>query len=418
MRIGIFTDDFYPESGGVRRSIQLQVQELATHGHQVTLFAPRAQLTPPHECAWQGLPSWRLPGTPSYLSGLHIENRLARQIAGSYPDLQVVHSQNERGSIFLAAKVARLLGVPHVHTFHSNYVGTHRSSPAVAALNSFTYLDWSGHWLRAMAGPLGRIELPPCNLPVVPGESALARRDWRALARLASVPDRFTSPAGYVIDGIVAASGGTLAGRGEAVPSGVSEAFGRARRARPRGPVTRFLAVGRLGAEKRVDALLEAIDLLGRDDAELHIIGAGGAERALRRQAGRIRHGRVRFLGHFTDVEHLAQELADADVLVLASYRFDTQALVLAEAAATGTPILFCDDRLSVGTSEENALLTGPSAAELAVGMRTLIEDQPRLLAMSAASARLGRDLGSATMREHYLSVYRDSIATWSDSAT
>ena len=95
----------------------------------------------------------------------------------------------------------------------------------------------------------------------------------------------------------------------------------------------------------------------------------------------------------------------------LASYRFDTQGMVLAEAAATGTPILYCDDRLTVGTSPENALLTGPSAADLAAGMRALMDDQPRLNAMSAASAVLGRRLGSATIRENYLSIYRDAVS-------
>ena len=52
--IGIFTDDFYPESGGVSRSIQLQVQYLSRAGHRVTLFAPRIKFTPPQEADWVG----------------------------------------------------------------------------------------------------------------------------------------------------------------------------------------------------------------------------------------------------------------------------------------------------------------------------------------------------------------------------
>jgi 1,2-diacylglycerol 3-alpha-glucosyltransferase len=410
LRIGIFTDDFFPESGGVSRSIQLQLEQLAAAGHQATLFAPAIHFTPPQGCAWERMPYWRIPGTPSFLCGLQTGTALARRIAADHPDLQVAHSQNERGAPFLAAKVARELGIPQVHTFHSNYVGTHRTAPAVAALNSLTYLDWSGHWLRRTTGSEHCVELGPATTHLDPDEPRLAARDWRSLARLASAVARFTSPAGFLVDEIVAASGGVLRDRGHVVASGVSDAFGRAARKRPRGQITRFVSAGRLGAEKRVDVLLDAFDALGRDDAELHIIGTGGTERALRQRAARIVHGTVRFLGHFTDAELLAQELADADVFVLASYRFDTQGMVLAEAAATGTPILYCDDRLKVGTSAQNALLTGPSAAELAAGMAELMDDPSRLDAMSAASTELGRGLNAAGMLKGYLAAYSAAI--------
>lgn len=406
--IGIFTDDFYPESGGVSRSIQLQVQQLSAAGHRVTLFAPKVHLTPPQECAWEGLPYWRVPGTPSYLCSLQLGRRLARRIAADRP-LDVVHSQNERGSIFLAAQVARAAGVPHVHTFHSNYIGTHRTTPLISGLNSITYLDWSGRWLRRLAGGSGTVGFP--TDPDAAADSVFARRDWRSLSRIASAVDAFTSPANFVIESVVDASGGTLAGRGHVVPSGVAESFLRAERKRPRGAVTRFLSCGRLGPEKRVDVILDAFGKLGRDDVELHIVGTGAAEGALRQQAARIPHGKVRFLGHFDDGDLLAQELADADVFVLASYRFDTQGMVLAEAAATGTPILYCDDRLTVGVGPLNSVLTGPEPAELATGMRALMDDPVRLETMSAASRDVGRGLTTAAMRDNYLAIYRQAIA-------
>ena len=409
LEIGLFTDDFYPESGGVSRSIQLQLQQLSAAGHRVTLFAPGIHLTPPPEGTWEGLPTWRMPGSPSYLCSLQIGGRLARRIAADHP-LDVVHSQNERGSIFLAAQVAKALDVPHVHTFHSNYVGTHRTTPLASGLNSLTYLDWSGRWLRRVAGATGGEALLPSD-PDAAVDSVFARRDWRSLSRLASAVDAFTSPAGYVVNSIVDASAGTLAGRGHVVPSGVADAFVRAQRKRPRGPVTRFLSCGRLGPEKRVDAILDAFGRLGREDAELHIVGTGSHEGALRQQASRIRHGQVRFLGHFDDADLIAQEIADADVFVLASYRFDTQGMVLAEAAATGTPILYCDDRLSVGVGPQNSLLTGHEPAELATGMRELLDAPERLETMSAASRELGRRLTAAAMRDNYLAVYSRAIA-------
>jgi glycosyltransferase involved in cell wall biosynthesis len=408
LEIGIFTDDFYPESGGVSRSIQLQVEQLSRAGHRVTLFAPRVKFTPPAGSAWEGLPYWRMPGTPSFLCSLQVRPGLAARIAADH-HLDVVHSQNERGSIFLAALVARELDVAHVHTFHSNYAGTHLTTPLASGLNSITYLDWSGRWLRRVAG---RPAIAPLTAATPePGAPRLAGRDWRSVARLASAVDAFTSPARFVVDTVVDASGGELAGRGHVIPSGVADAFTRAERARPRGAGVRFLSCGRLGPEKRVDAILAAFDRLGRDDIELHIVGTGSAERSLRQQAARIRHGTVRFLGHFDDADAIAQEIADADVFVLASHRFDTQGMVLAEAAATGTPILYCDDRLSVGVSPANALLTGPEPEALAAGMAALVDAPDRLPAMSAASRELGRRLTAEAMQEAYVSVYRQAVA-------
>ena len=81
LRVGIFTDDFYPESGGVARSIQLQAEQLSEAGHRVTLFAPRIKLSPPPHADWEGLPYWRVPGTPSYLCSLQASPRLAKRIA-------------------------------------------------------------------------------------------------------------------------------------------------------------------------------------------------------------------------------------------------------------------------------------------------------------------------------------------------
>ena len=109
------------------------------------------------------------------------------------------------------------------------------------------------------------------------------------------------------------------------------------------------------------------------------------------------------------DVSDIAQQVADADVFVLASYHFDTQGMVLAEAAAAGTPILYCDERLSVGVGPDNALLTGPSVAELATGMASLMNDPERRASMARASRELGAVLSGTAMAEAYAAVYRQA---------
>ncbi len=408
LRIGILSDDCYPHSGGVSRSIEQQINHLVSLGHQVRLFAPQWDFVPPENGEWEGLPQWRLPGTPSYLCSLAVTRRTIAQVADA--GLDVIHSQNERGSLYLGALAARRAGVPHVHTFHSNYVGTHLTNPASAGLNSLTYLPLAGGLLRLAAGDR---TVPPVRRPASPEaaeDSLHARRDWRSLARLAARTDAFTSPSGYMVSCIVDAAP-ELAGRGHVVPSGVDTAFTQARRQRDDDGVVRFVTCSRLGPEKRVDAVVRAFAMLGHDDAELLVIGSGPEERALRRLAASVRHGRVRFLGRLDDTAQVAQHLADADVFVLASYHFDTQGMVLGEAAAAGAPILYCDERLHVGVGPDNALLVGPQEAALAVGMAELAQDGERRRQMSEASRRLAPTLSGDAMAQAYVDVYRAAIA-------
>ena len=408
LRIGILSDDCYPHSGGVSRSIEQQINHLVALGHQVRLFAPQWDFVPPENCEWEALPQWRVPGTPSYLCSLAVTRRTIGQVADA--GLDVIHSQNERGSLYLGALAARRAGVPHVHTFHSNYVGTHLTNPTSAGLNSLTYLPLSGGLLRLAAGDR---KVPPLRLPASPEaaeDSVHARRDWRSLARLAVRTDAFTSPARYMVSCIVDAAP-ELAGRGHVVPSGVDAAFAQARRQRGDDGVVRFVTCSRLGPEKRVDAVVRAFALLGHDDAELLVIGSGPEERTLRRLAASVRHGRVRFLGRLDDTAEVAQHLADADVFVLASYHFDTQGMVLGEAAAAGAPILYCDERLHVGVGPDNALLVGPQEADLAVGMAELAQDADRRRRMSEASRRLAPGLSGDAMAQAYVDVYRAAIA-------
>ena len=61
-------------------------------------------------------------------------------------------------------------------------------------------------------------------------------------------------------------------------------------------------------------------------------------------------------------------------MIILASYLFDNQPIVITEALAAGLPILYCDDRLDVGLNKDNSLLVGPTVDDLAKGMIKLAE--------------------------------------------
>ncbi|MDR1710551.1 MAG: glycosyltransferase family 4 protein [Propionibacteriaceae bacterium] len=405
LRIGLFTDDFFPESGGIGRSLQAQLAELTKAGHDVTLFAPRAHFHAPEIGKYMKLNNVRIPGTPSYLNILWPSLGRVRKLAKEYP-LDIVHTQNERGSAYVGRALAHLMDVPHVHTFHTNFPGMHESRPFAAFLVSALYLNGLAPLLlkQVFPGDLG-VKLRRSSLP-----PSIGSRDFRALARFAAQTSAFTSPAAFIAESIVKASGGVLADRAHVVPNGYYDSFHQAVRKRPRNGVVRFLSSGRLDPEKRVDAVIEAYEHLADENTELVIVGDGQQFSTLKRRAAEITTGRILFTGHIGDLGKLSQEMADADVFILASYHYDVQPMVLLEAAAAGVPILYCDERLTTGVTPQNALMTDPSIESLAAGMAVLAADAVRREEMGAAGRELAQSLTAAKMAELYVSVYRDAI--------
>lgn len=414
LRVGIFMDDFFPKSGGVARSIELQINELVRTGHHVTLFAPSPYFVAPDNCASEALSVWHIPGTESFLSSLRFDKKIAERIAKAY-QFDIVHSQNERGAMFLATQIAQLQNIPHVHTFHSNYAGTHRTSPVLSLLNSLTYLQIAPLIMKQLRPERSGAKLYFPRKLSAPERVSLAKADWKNVARLAQYVDAFTSPADFVIDALVDSSRGAFASKAYVVPNGVSPIFAKAERIRPDEHVMRFFSCGRLDPEKRVDVIIKAFKKLPHKNTELYIVGRGSAKKDIKRLArNEIESGKIKFLGHYDDIERIANEFANADVFVFASYRFDTQGMVLAEAAASGTPILYCDDRLNVGVSPANALLVKPSVSAIEDGMRYFLENRDRHAAMVIASKEIGKKVSAEIMEQRFISVYRRAIASFS----
>lgn len=146
-----------------------------------------------------------------------------------------------------------------------------------------------------------------------------------------------------------------------------------AARAAPRGPGQRFLAIGRLAAQKNFGLLIDAFARMAGPDDRLAIIGEGGARRALEAQVARLGLvGKVRMPGH---VSPLDAELAAADALVLSS-DYEGVPAVVAEALAAGLPVVTTrcsvsmDDML--GGGRFGLLVPVGDAAALAQAMRDI----------------------------------------------
>ena len=404
MHVALLIDDFFPSSGGIGRSVETQIQELTDLGHRVSLIAPDRHLEKPRSCRVIECPTIYVEGLPAHLSILHNSERRARLIT-KCARFDVVHTQTERGALILGARIARLQGIPHLHTFHANVAGTHQTVKA-AIFGTWLYQFLINPLLTRAAGRASsRSRLVPRSQE--PGGLA-ARMDWASFADIAGKVDAWTVPSPFMKDLVETAA--THRVPGYVVPTGVGrgmlDAISQVRRERSDEAV-RFTTVGRLAKEKRLDVLVRAFRRAGIPGSELVIVGDGDQRPLLRMLAAGARN--IDFRGHLRSLDAIAYELVNSDVFVLTSHRFDSQALVLSEAVAAGLPILYCDDRLTVATSPESALLTEPDISSLAAGMRKLA-DPGRRAAMRSASRGLLEELTPRHTAKAYVSIYEELI--------
>jgi glycosyltransferase involved in cell wall biosynthesis len=113
----------------------------------------------------------------------------------------------------------------------------------------------------------------------------------------------------------------------------------------PQKPV-HFVWAGRMQPEKRILQTIEAF-AKAKTNATLDIYGFGPLERAAKNLVrARLLSKRVKFHGKLPHKDIL-QVFADADAVMQTSIGFETQGLTVYEAAATGTPTILCDSKIS-----------------------------------------------------------------------
>jgi glycosyltransferase involved in cell wall biosynthesis len=179
-------------------------------------------------------------------------------------------------------------------------------------------------------------------------------------------------------------------GRISVVPNGVAPEFFLAPRpAAGPGPL-RLLYVGRLGAQKNVGRLLEALGLCA-EPVRLHVVGEGEQREQLEAQAARLglTDGRVGFRGRREGAE-LVEEYANAQAFVLPSDR-EGMALAAMEAMAAGLPVLATAVPGNTELIDGVGLLVEPNPQALAAGIDALADAALRTELAARSAARAAR---------------------------
>ena len=120
MRIGLFTDTYFPQVSGVATSIRTLKTELEKLGHTVFIFTTTDKDVNRYE-DWQII---RIPSVPFFaFKDRRIADRgfsTALEIARQY-QLDIIHTQTEFSLGLLGVWIAKELRIPVVHTYHTQY---------------------------------------------------------------------------------------------------------------------------------------------------------------------------------------------------------------------------------------------------------------------------------------------------------
>jgi 1,2-diacylglycerol 3-alpha-glucosyltransferase len=297
MRIGFFTDTFYPSVNGVAKSIESFGQELHKRGHELHVFCPRTD-----KKWYKGM---RVHSRPSVRFLPYPEFSLAAPF-GRVPKLDIAHTHGPFSAGLSGLWTARRQGIPAVSTFHTplqHYVG---------------YIS------KRHEGTLAKIA------------EAYAINHYRRY-------DALITPSLAIKKMIKSAGVETFI-----VPTGIDTKFyrpGNKQTARRRLGIDAervFLCLGRLSPEKNIDKIIKAAkNFIGPEDVLL-IVGKGPDSERLKDAAVMSGAGeRIQFRGFVPDGD-VPLYYSASDAFIMASTA-ETQGIVMLEAMSCGCPVIGAD---------------------------------------------------------------------------
>lgn len=404
MRIGIVTDNYFPSVGGTEIAIRNYSTRLEELGHKVFIFCPSYGRNNPEEPIANvvRLPSVRhiYPDHPIMFVYPGIVKEFKKY------NLDIIHSQTPISSVYVSEYVSKKLDIPHIFTMHTLIPEQVRRRGGglfkMALIYHFQSLIISS--LKSPGDYLLQDERQTLALKV--------RFAWKYMLRLVNIPDRVIFPAKHVRELFYARGFNKQA---YLLPT-FSNMFTSVNNTtyKRHNKELRIVYVGRLDIEKRVQALVDAVNLLPEYlDWKLILIGEGNEQKRLQKLVHKYRlEESIIFKGRCTQRE-IAEDLKKANVFVLPSYRFETQGIVLLEAAEAYVPIVYCDDNLTVGVENKNSILTKPYAMSLSQGIQKLLENEDLRNELAQGSKQVAQKYRPKKLTKKLENIYEETIAEY-----
>lgn len=361
--IALFTDVFIPGQGGTETSINQQRKSLEALGHTVTIITPKyTELA--KESWYIGLPfvysffdgQWHHSFTP----GPHFsETKLIQTLKER--GVTHIHIQTEFSVGALGRRVAKKMNLPYVYTSHTllwiQAALMPRSQQLLAYYGARLFLEPSVGSLK----PLTK-------------EAAETRLSW-LMRRLiyTYTHDAHTTvfPSQHFRKTVLSWSDTITPESCVAIANPKTATT----QPQPLPDVPTFVFVGRLSREKRVDVFLEACRTAAKQTKtpfKVHIVGRGFFQDMVQKQANT--YDWLTYTSHIPN-EAIHTVYDTSSVVVLPSYHFDNQPMVIAEAIVHGRGVVTCDPKLKEYLDYGAGICTDtPDAVSIAATLTRLAE--------------------------------------------
>ena len=311
MRIGLFTDTYFPQVSGVATSIRTLKTQLEKMGHTVFIFTTTDRDVDRYE-DWQIV---RIPSVPFFaFKDRRVAYRgfsKALEIAKQYK-LDIIHTQTEFSLGLLGIAIARELRIPVVHTYHTQYEDYVRYSAKGMVIRP-SMVKYS---VRGFMSDLDGV--------ICPSEIV-----YDLLLKYKVAAEKRVIPTGIELEKFQ---------RPEITEDDVTDLRTKLGIA---SDETMLLSLSRVSYEKNIQAVLAALPSVLEEDDKVRLVVAGDGPYLpdLKSQAKKLGiQDKVVFTGMIAPSETALYYKA-ADFFISASTS-ETQGLTYLEALASGTPII------------------------------------------------------------------------------
>jgi 1,2-diacylglycerol 3-alpha-glucosyltransferase len=381
MKIGLFTDTYFPQINGVATSVRMLQRHLTLLGNEVFVFTTTDSAAARHESN-----VYRIPSVPVIASRrlAYFPPGILKTIAGLKLDL--IHTHTEFSLGLLGRMAARKNNLPLIHTMHTIYEsythyipGTKQLEPIKRSVVKRLCAAWCNSVDRVIV-PTRKVEDLLASYGVIRDMSVVATGIDVGAFRGGSIS----------ADKIISLRENLGIGEGDDV----------------------IITVGRVSKEKNLDELLCAMKMYlpTRPRVRLLFVGDGPARKELERMSRDFGiAGQVIFAGA-QPWDEIAAFYRLGRVFISAS-QSETQGLTLIEALASGLPVVAKADRCHEGTLRDGVNgYVFHDQDEMRQALDRLLSDELRHRKMSAQAADSAGSFSGECFARAVQAVYLNAI--------
>jgi len=198
----------------------------------------------------------------------------------------------------------------------------------------------------------------------------------------------------------------------DVIPNGVEPDRFFPAETREKSEVLRLLTVGRLSVTKRIDMLIDTVEILHRTACKLHltIVGSGKLERNLRKIVAERELGGVIEITGRMDSEKMPEVYRQNDIFISASMQ-EGMSNAMLEAMASGLPIVTTRCEGLAELIDRNGLIVEQdNIEEIAKAVRRFTDDPELYKRMSTAARKQAEKFDWVNVASSYIEKYRKII--------